>query len=66
MALGNYEKKTFLGNSNVEAIEAAVKLAKWHTRKQLLIGFNSAFHGRTVCAISFAASKPAHRRYSFS
>ena len=60
---GNFEKKTYFGNSGSEAIEAAVKLAKWHTRKQLLIGFVNAFHGRTVGALSVTASKPVQRRY---
>ena len=60
---GNFEKKTFFGNSGTEAVEAAIKIAKWHTRKQLFIGFISAFHGRTVGALSFTASKPAQRRY---
>ena len=60
---GNFEKKTFFGNSGTEVVEAAIKLAKWHTRKQLFIGFISAFHGRTVGALSFTASKPAQRRY---
>jgi 4-aminobutyrate aminotransferase len=62
---GNFEKKTFFGTSGTEAIEAAVKLAKWHTRKQTFIGFVNAFHGRTVGALSFTASKPAQRRYFF-
>jgi len=62
---GNFEKKTFFGNSGTEAVEAAVKLAKWHARKHLFIGFINAFHGRTVGALSFTASKPAQRRYFF-
>jgi 4-aminobutyrate aminotransferase len=62
---GSFEKKTFFGNSGTEAVEAAIKLAKWHTRKQLFIGFINAFHGRTVGALSFTASKPAQRRYFF-
>lgn len=60
---GNFEKKTFFSNSGTEAVEAAVKLSKWHTRKQLFIGFVNAFHGRTIGALSFTASKPAQRRY---
>jgi 4-aminobutyrate aminotransferase len=63
IAPGDFEKKTYFGNSGTEAVEAAVKLAKWHTRKQLFIGFISAFHGRTAGALSFTASKPAQRRY---
>ncbi|MGB9853222.1 MAG: acetyl ornithine aminotransferase family protein [Candidatus Bathyarchaeales archaeon] len=62
---GNFEKKTFFSNSGAEAVEAAVKLAKWHTRKQLFIGFVNAFHGRTIGTLSFTASKPAQRRYFF-
>jgi 4-aminobutyrate aminotransferase len=62
---GNFEKKTFFGNSGAEAIEAAVKLAKWHTRKQLFIGFVNAFHGRTIGALSFTASKLTQRRFYF-
>jgi len=60
---GTFEKKTYFGNSGTEAIEAAVKLAKWHTRKQLLLGFVGAFHGRTVGALSITASKPVQRRH---
>lgn len=60
---GGFEKKVFFGNSGTEAVEAAIKLAKWHTRKQLFIGFINAFHGRTIGSLSFTASKPAQRRY---
>ena len=59
------EKKTYFGNSGTEAIEAAVKLAKWHTRKQLFISFTGAFHGRTIGSLSFTASKPTQRRHFF-
>jgi 4-aminobutyrate aminotransferase len=62
---GKLEKKVYFGNSGAEAIEAAAKIAKWHSRKQLFIGFISAFHGRTIGALSFTASKPAQRRYFF-
>ncbi len=62
---GSPEKKVYFGNSGAEAIEAAVKLAKWHSRKQLFLGFISAFHGRTIGALSFTASKPAQKRYFF-
>ena len=65
IAPGGIEKKVYFGNSGAEAMEAAVKLAKWHTRKQLFLGFISAFHGRTIGALSFTASKPTQRRYFF-
>jgi 4-aminobutyrate aminotransferase len=60
---GSFDKKTYFGNSGAESIEAAAKLAKWHTRKPLFISFISGFHGRTVGALSFTASKPTQRRY---
>jgi 4-aminobutyrate aminotransferase len=60
---GESKKKTFFGNSGTESIEAAVKLARWHTRKPLFIGFISAFHGRTMGSLAFTASKGVQRRY---
>jgi 4-aminobutyrate aminotransferase len=65
IAPGSFDKKVYFGNSGAESIEAAVKLAKWHTRKQRFISFISAFHGRTVGSLSFTASKPTQRRYFF-
>jgi len=62
---GKFEKKVYYGNSGTEAVEAAIKLAKWHTRKPRFIGFISAFHGRTAGSLSFTASKPVQRRYFF-
>ncbi len=62
---GRFDKKVYFGNSGAEAVEAAVKLSKWHTRKQQFIAFISAFHGRTLGALSFTASKPVQRRYFF-
>ncbi len=62
---GRFEKKVFFGNSGAEAVEAAVKLAKWHTRKHRFIAFIGAFHGRTTGALSFTASKPVQRRHFF-
>ncbi len=60
---GGFEKRVFFGNSGAESVEAAIKLAKWHTRRQLFLGFTGAFHGRTIGALSFTASKPTQRRY---
>jgi len=62
---GKWEKKVFFGNSGAESIEGAAKLARWHTRRQLFIAFISAFHGRTLGALSFTASKPIQRRHFF-
>jgi len=62
---GKYAKKVFFGNSGAEAIEGAAKLAKWHMRRPRFIAFISAFHGRTLGAVSFTASKPVQMRYFF-
>lgn len=60
---GSWEKKVFFGNSGTEAIEGAVKAARWHTRKPLFIAFIGGFHGRTLGSLSLTASNPVHRRY---
>ncbi|HZY93262.1 MAG TPA: acetyl ornithine aminotransferase family protein [Candidatus Bathyarchaeia archaeon] len=62
---GNFGKKVFLSNSGTEAIEAAMKLAKWHTRKHIFLSFIGAFHGRTLGSLSLTASKPYQRRHFF-
>jgi len=62
---GKYAKKVFFGNSGAESIEGAAKLAKWHMRRPRFIAFISAFHGRTLGAVSFTASKPVQMRYFF-
>lgn len=56
------EAKVFFCNSGAEAVEAAVKLARHHTRRQQFIAFYGAFHGRTMGALAFTASKPVYRR----
>ena len=54
--------KFFYGNSGAEAIECALKLARYHTKRQNIIAFFGAFHGRTMGAMSLTASKPQQRR----
>jgi 4-aminobutyrate aminotransferase len=49
--------KVFIGNSGAEAVEAALKLARHHTRRQNVLAFLGAFHGRTYGAVSLSASK---------
>jgi 4-aminobutyrate aminotransferase len=54
--------KIYYGNSGAEAIECALKLARYHTKRQNIIAFFGAFHGRTMGAMSLTASKPQQRR----
>jgi 4-aminobutyrate aminotransferase len=49
-------------NSGAEAVEAALKLARYHTGRPYVIAFLGAFHGRTMGAISLTASKQTYRR----
>src|SRR5262249_18922305 len=57
--------RVYYGNSGTEAIEAAMKLARYHTKRQGIIAFYGAFHGRTMGALSLTASKVQQRRRFF-
>src|ERR1700751_5136148 len=52
----------YYGNSGSEAVECALKLARYHTGRQNVIAFLGAFHGRTMGALSLPASKPQQKR----
>ncbi len=52
----------YYGNSGAEAIECALKVARYHTGRQNIVAFFGAFHGRTMGALSLTASKPQQRR----
>jgi 4-aminobutyrate aminotransferase len=54
--------KIYYGNSGTEAIECAFKLSRYHTKRQNVIAFYGAFHGRTMGALSLTASKPQQKR----
>lgn len=53
---------SFMTNSGTESIEAAIKLARHYTWRTEFIGFIGAFHGRTMGAVTFTASKPIYHR----
>lgn len=52
----------YYGNSGAEAVECAMKLARYHTGRQNIISFFGSFHGRTMGALSLTASKPQQKR----
>src|SRR5262249_43956871 len=62
LAPGASAKRVFFTNSGAEALEAALKLARWHTGRSRAIAFLGAFHGRTYGAMSLSGSKLVHRR----
>ncbi len=62
IAPGESPKRVYFGNSGTEAIEAAMKLARYHTRRDKFIAFHGCFHGRTFGSLSLTASKAVQRK----
>jgi 4-aminobutyrate aminotransferase/(S)-3-amino-2-methylpropionate transaminase len=52
---GDFEKRTMFANSGAEAVENAVKIARYSTKRQAIVTFDHAFHGRTLLAMSLTA-----------
>ncbi len=63
VAPGKSPKRVYFGNSGTEAIEAAMKLARYHTRRDKFIAFHGCFHGRTFGSLSLTASKAVQRKH---
>lgn len=53
----------FFGNSGTEAIEGALKLAKYVTKRPYVISFTGCFHGRSMGALSVTTSKSKYRKH---
>lgn len=60
---GNFKKRIFFTNSGTEAVECAIKVAKWHSKRYYFIGFIGAFHGRTIGSLTFTTTGISPRRY---
>ncbi len=56
---------SFMTNSGTESVEAAIKLARLYTGRSQFVGFLGGFHGRTMGAVTFTASKPDYHRGFF-
>jgi 4-aminobutyrate aminotransferase len=54
--------RSFFSNSGTEANEAAIKLARYHTRRPFLVAFLGSFHGRTLGSLSLTASRAIQRK----
>lgn len=64
VAPGDFPKKAIFFNSGAEAVENAVKIARYATGRQAIITFNSAFHGRTLMTMTMTAKvKPYKYRF---
>jgi len=59
---GSEDKKVFFTNSGTEAVEGAIKLARYATKRDKLIAFYGCFHGRTMGSLSLTASKSTQRK----
>ncbi len=62
VAPGQAPKRVYYGNSGTEVVEAAMKLARYHTKRDKFIAFFGAFHGRTMGSLSLTASKAVQRK----
>lgn len=62
IAPGGVPRRVYFGNSGTEAIEAAIKLARYTTGRDKLIAFHGCFHGRTLGSLSLTASKSVQRK----
>ena len=54
--------RTFFSNSGTEAVEAAIKLARYHTKRFNIIAFLGSFHGRTLGSLALTSSRTVQRR----
>ncbi|MFZ0592961.1 MAG: acetyl ornithine aminotransferase family protein [Bryobacteraceae bacterium] len=62
LAPGNVSRRVYFGNSGTEAIEAALKVARYHTGRDKFIAFLGGFHGRTMGSLSLTGSKVVQRK----
>jgi 4-aminobutyrate aminotransferase/(S)-3-amino-2-methylpropionate transaminase len=58
---GSYEKRSALFNSGAEAVENAVKIARAYTKKQAVVAFDHAYHGRTNLAMALTAKSMPYK-----
>jgi 4-aminobutyrate aminotransferase len=65
LAPGGGPRRVYFGNSGTEAIEAALKLARYHTGRGQFIAFVGAFHGRTMGSLALTASKSVQKKGFF-
>lgn len=63
MAPFKKDARSFLTNSGTEAVEAAIKLARYATGRQYIVAFFQSFHGRSMGSVSLTASKAKYRTY---
>ncbi|HEV8413635.1 MAG TPA: acetyl ornithine aminotransferase family protein [Bryobacteraceae bacterium] len=65
MSAGRGSRRVYFGNSGTEAIEAAIKLARYHSGRGQFVAFVGAFHGRTMGSLALTASKSVQKKGFF-
>jgi 4-aminobutyrate aminotransferase len=65
LAPGDAPKRVYFGNSGTEAVEAALKMARYHTGKGQFVAFFGAFHGRTMGSLALTGSKAVQKKGFF-
>ncbi len=65
LAPGDRPKRVYFGNSGTEAVEAALKMARYHTGKGQFVAFFGAFHGRTMGSLALTGSKSVQKKGFF-
>jgi 4-aminobutyrate aminotransferase len=61
LAPGGQPRRIYFGNSGTEAVEAALKLARYHTGRDKFIAFIGCFHGRTLGSLALTSRRPVQR-----
>ena len=61
LAPGRQARRVYFGNSGSEAVESALKLARFHTGRDKFIAFLGCFHGRTLGALALTSRRPVQR-----
>jgi 4-aminobutyrate aminotransferase len=59
---GDVTRRVYFGNSGTEAVEAAIKMARYHTGRDKFIAFLGGFHGRTMGSLSLTGSKYVQKK----
>ncbi|MGB6354912.1 MAG: 4-aminobutyrate--2-oxoglutarate transaminase [Steroidobacteraceae bacterium] len=62
LAPGGFGKKTLFLNSGAEAVENAIKIARYHTKRTAVIAFSGGFHGRTLMTMALTGKVMPYKR----
>jgi len=62
LAPGNFPKKTLFLSTGAEAVENAVKIARYHTKRSAVIAFSGGFHGRTLLTMALTGKVMPYKR----